>query len=318
MTPAAIGGRSAGRSMRELGEQRAQRLQGGELLGLEGGRIGQRLAVDLGRVAEGAPDDVGGDADDRVAPANGAAFHQLQQAAHGLPVAQLQRRRDRRLEVGDKPRPHHLRLALAVALGKRGARRQGLEIGRRPRRAWSSLLVLPARGAGRSFCLGLLAVRAQRLLQGGLVDGMAIARLQSRRHTPARTSFCSWRASSAFSWLTCSGVGAAAGMTSATRRMMRALPSGCQRRGGAALGQRKGLLDGVVGQALGRGVAGHRARSSRAWRRSPWRAPRKPPRRSGAPPAWRRTRRSPCAAPARWPRPSPRPGPPRRASASRA
>src|SRR6185369_1231714 len=111
-------------------QQRPQRLQGGKLLDLEGGWLRQRLAIDLGLVAESAPDDVGRDADDRVAPANGPALNRFQEAADGLPVAQFQRRRDGSLEVGDKPRPYHLRLALAIAVGKGGARRQGLEVGR--------------------------------------------------------------------------------------------------------------------------------------------------------------------------------------------
>ena len=91
-----------------LRQECAQRLQGRELLDLEGLAVRQRLAVDLGPVAEGAPDDVRSDADDGVASAHGAALHRFQETAHGLPIAQLQGGGDRRLEVGDEPRPHDL------------------------------------------------------------------------------------------------------------------------------------------------------------------------------------------------------------------
>ena len=108
MTPAAIGGRSGGSSMRDCASSARSDCKVGSFSTSKAALFVERLAVDLGPVAEGAPDDVGSDADDRVAPAHGAALHRFQQAADGLPVAQLQGRRDRRLEVGDEPRPHHL------------------------------------------------------------------------------------------------------------------------------------------------------------------------------------------------------------------
>ena len=123
--------RQVGRQLdARLGQQGAQRFQRRQLVDLEGGQIGLRTPVDLGLAAEGAPDDIRGDADDRVASAHGAALHRFQQAADGLPVAQLQRRRHRRLEVGDQPRPHHLGRALAIALAEGGTRRQRLELRR--------------------------------------------------------------------------------------------------------------------------------------------------------------------------------------------
>ena len=85
-----------------------------------------RAAVDLGAGAVGAPDQVGLDADDRIAAAHGAAFHRLEQEAHRPAAAELQKGRDRRLQVGDQRRPHDLRLAAGVAFGEGALRRLDL------------------------------------------------------------------------------------------------------------------------------------------------------------------------------------------------
>ena len=131
MTPAAIGGSSCRQVDARLRQQRPQRLQGRAWLAARRRRASRlRAAVDLGLVAEGAPDDVGVDADDGIASAHGAALHRFQQAAHGPAVAELQHGRDRRLEVGDEPRPHDLRTALPIGRSKRAARRLGIEIAR--------------------------------------------------------------------------------------------------------------------------------------------------------------------------------------------
>ena len=95
--------------MRDSCEQGAQRGERRLRLGLEGVGLGDRRAVDLGLVADGAPDEIGLEADDGVAPAHGAALHRFQQEAHRPPGAQLQLGGDRRLEVGDEARPHDLR-----------------------------------------------------------------------------------------------------------------------------------------------------------------------------------------------------------------
>ncbi len=104
-----------------------QPFEGGDsarLFGDEGVGIAAGAAVDLGLVAAAAPDEVRFHADDRIAPAHMAAFDRFQQEGVGLGGGDLQHRRDRRLQVGDRFGPHHLRLALSVA------RLECLEIGR--------------------------------------------------------------------------------------------------------------------------------------------------------------------------------------------
>ena len=107
-------------------DQRAQCLERRLGAGHEGIRLRARAPVDLGARAIGAPDQVGLDADDGMAAAHCAAFHRLQQEAHRLAAAELEKGRDRRLQVGDQRGPHHLRLAAAVAFGECGFRRLDL------------------------------------------------------------------------------------------------------------------------------------------------------------------------------------------------
>ena len=45
----------------------------------EGARVGQRVAIDLGLVADGAKEHVGVEADHRIAAARGAAFDRFEQ-----------------------------------------------------------------------------------------------------------------------------------------------------------------------------------------------------------------------------------------------
>jgi hypothetical protein len=126
----------AGRDRRQLGrqvdaggrQQLAQGFQRGPRLGLESMRMCLRAPVDLGAAAEHAPYNVGGDADDRVAPPHGPALDGLQEAAQWAAVAELQHGRNRRLEIGHEARPEDLRMALAVARRERAAHRLDFEI----------------------------------------------------------------------------------------------------------------------------------------------------------------------------------------------
>ena len=99
---------------------------GGSGQGVKASGFAARVAVDLGAAAVGAPDQIRLDADDRMAAAHRAAFHQLEQEAHRLAAAELEERRDRRLQVGDQRRPHHLRFAAGVTFGEDALRRLDL------------------------------------------------------------------------------------------------------------------------------------------------------------------------------------------------
>ena len=110
------------------GEQRAQRLKRGGGLGCEG--IGRRLRarIHFGAVAEGAPEQIGGQPDDRIATARGTALHGFQQAAERLAITQLEHGRDRRLEIRDQACPHDLRLAGGIAARELAAGRLNFEV----------------------------------------------------------------------------------------------------------------------------------------------------------------------------------------------
>ena len=121
-----------------FGDQRAQ----GRKRRLVAGREGApRRAVDLGAPADGAPDQVGLEPDDRIAPAHRAAFDRFQQKAHRPAAGDLEEGRHRRFEVGDQRGPHHLRLAARIAFGERGGRR--LDLHRRAQLSSSVLAVDP-------------------------------------------------------------------------------------------------------------------------------------------------------------------------------
>ncbi len=116
-----------------LGDQGAQRGERAAGDGLERCRVRARLAVHLGAVAEAAPDQVGLEADEGIAPARGAAFDRFEEEAVGPPIRQLEHGRDRRLEIGDQRRPYQHRPAVGVALSE--IREAGGELHRaRPRR----------------------------------------------------------------------------------------------------------------------------------------------------------------------------------------
>jgi hypothetical protein len=70
-------------------DQDTQGLQRPAVERLEGVRVGAGTAVDLGLVLRAAPDHVGLEADDRVAPAHRAALDRFQQEELGRPSASL-------------------------------------------------------------------------------------------------------------------------------------------------------------------------------------------------------------------------------------
>src|SRR6185312_7704290 len=74
--------------------------------------------IDFRLVAPAAPDHVGLQADQRIAPARASAFDRFQQERIGPPIRQLQQRGDRRLEVRDQPGPDDLGLAGFIRGGK--------------------------------------------------------------------------------------------------------------------------------------------------------------------------------------------------------
>src|SRR5680860_1455041 len=116
-------------SLRDLDARfRDEVAQGGQRLLLKrlerAFRVGQRLAVDLGPRPFDAPDEVGLEADHRVAAAHRAAFHRLQQEAVGRIAGKLQHDRHRRLEVGHELGRDHLGVAPAIGLSEVVERRQ--------------------------------------------------------------------------------------------------------------------------------------------------------------------------------------------------
>src|SRR5690606_37680881 len=114
-------------------QERAQRIERRFRTGDEGIRLLAGIAIDFGFAAGAAPDGIGGEAQDRIAAANRAALHRLQQKRMGPLAAQLEERRYRRLQIGNKRRPGKLRLATLVT------RREG----RRRRRYIHDQLTLP-------------------------------------------------------------------------------------------------------------------------------------------------------------------------------
>ena len=117
--PAAIGGSVSGSSMRLSAISARSAASGASLQGVKPSRAVTRRAIDLGPSGDGAPDQIGIEPDDRVAPAHRAAFDRFQQKAHRPPVGDLEEGRHRRFEVGDQRGPDHLGLAPRVALGER-------------------------------------------------------------------------------------------------------------------------------------------------------------------------------------------------------
>ena len=92
-------------------DEGAQGCERAAFAGLEGVGVEAGLAVDRRSIAPGAPDRIGIEADDRIAVARVAAFNRFQQEAVGLAVGDLQHRRHRRVEIGDKTPVDDLRRA---------------------------------------------------------------------------------------------------------------------------------------------------------------------------------------------------------------
>ena len=103
-----------------LGQQQAKGVERGLGAQVEGIGALQRNPVDLGDGTPAAEDEIGGQADHRIAAPDGAAFDRLEQESGAAgALAQLEERRDRRLEVADQARPDDLGLPCFINARKR-------------------------------------------------------------------------------------------------------------------------------------------------------------------------------------------------------
>ncbi|MNN64503.1 hypothetical protein D3C81_1799450 [compost metagenome] len=93
------------------GDQGAQGVQRGPVFGGEAVGEDGLAPRHLGLAVAAAPDDVGGQGDDRIAAVDCAAFDRLQQAGVGTPVSDLEEGRDGRLQVVDQSANDDLRAA---------------------------------------------------------------------------------------------------------------------------------------------------------------------------------------------------------------
>ena len=118
--PAAIGGSVSGSSMRLSAISVAQRNKRRLVAGREGVACLTCPAIDLGPSRDRAPDQIGVEPDDRIAPPHRAALDRFEQNAHRPTVRDLEEGRHRRLEVGNQGGPHHLRFSPRIALAERG------------------------------------------------------------------------------------------------------------------------------------------------------------------------------------------------------
>src|SRR6185312_5463216 len=107
-------------------DERAQCLERRRGAGLEGVRFGAGMTIDRGGAVLRTPDEVRLEPDDRVAATHRAALDRFEQEAHRLAAAELEECGDRRLQVGDERRPHHLRNAARVMRGEGVLRRLDL------------------------------------------------------------------------------------------------------------------------------------------------------------------------------------------------
>ena len=80
--PADIGGRPSGKAIALSASSARSDCNVGCSSASNASGVGQRRAIDLGRFAVGAPDQVRLEADDRIAAARGAAFDGFEQEAH--------------------------------------------------------------------------------------------------------------------------------------------------------------------------------------------------------------------------------------------
>ena len=101
-----------------FGDERAQRRQRRPVAGREAISPVPRRAADLGLPSHRAPNEIGIESDDRIAPAQRAALHRLQQKAERPRSRDLEEGRHRGLQIRDERGPHDLWLASRVALGK--------------------------------------------------------------------------------------------------------------------------------------------------------------------------------------------------------
>src|SRR5262249_4523627 len=99
----------------ECGERRQRRLTAWEeSVGPE-----TRPAIDLSPPGHGAPNEIGIEPDDRIAPAHRAALDRFQQKAQRTGTRNLEESRYRRFEVGHQRGPDDLGLAARIAFGNR-------------------------------------------------------------------------------------------------------------------------------------------------------------------------------------------------------
>src|SRR5262249_42457914 len=101
-----------------FGDERAQCRQRRTRAGRKGVRALPRAAVDLGSPGDGAPNEIGMEANDRITPADRAPFDGFQQKTRRPRSRELEKRRYRSLKVRDQRSPHDLSLAARVAFGK--------------------------------------------------------------------------------------------------------------------------------------------------------------------------------------------------------
>ena len=114
-----IGGRPGGIAMRDSASSALSASSGSPGQGDESIRIGERPPVDLGVIAARAEDDVGVEADHRIAAALRSALDRFEQEHITRAAArQLEIGRDRRLEIGDQRRDRDLRLASHIGAGE--------------------------------------------------------------------------------------------------------------------------------------------------------------------------------------------------------
>jgi anthranilate/para-aminobenzoate synthase component I len=94
----------------------SQRLQGRFGAGCKSLSI--HPAAHLGLGAAGPPDHVGIEADHRITAAHGATLDRLEQETHRPRAGNLEKRRNRRLKIGNQRGPQHLGLAAVVPRGE--------------------------------------------------------------------------------------------------------------------------------------------------------------------------------------------------------
>src|SRR3546814_14524424 len=105
-------------------DERAQRIERERVAGREGVTIGEPARVDRGLVAGGAEHQIGGEAEQAVAPAHRAALDRFEQEIAAPRLDQPERRGDRGLAILDRALPDE-RGATGGEHGARWAERRG-------------------------------------------------------------------------------------------------------------------------------------------------------------------------------------------------